>query len=100
MIYFTGAYALGMFLGVDLNKKLSWLKKYKFQIALLGLISSAVLIYFYINDIDYFGIVSLKETVFYIQKISFAIVFILLFYYFLYKYECADRYIFSSNSKG
>ena len=79
MIYFTGAYALGMFLGVDLNKKLSWLKKYKNLFGLMGLISSVFLFYFYINDIDYLGIVSLKETVFYIQKISFAIVFILLF---------------------
>ena len=79
MIYFTGAYALGMFLGVDLNKKLSWLKKYKNLFGLMGLISSAFLFYFYINEIDYLGIVSLKETVFYIQKISFAIVFILLF---------------------
>ena len=79
MIYFTGAYALGMFLGVDLNKKLSWLKKYKNLFGLMGLISSAFLFYFYINDIDYLGIVSLKETVFYIQKICFAVVFILLF---------------------
>ena len=79
MIYFSGAYALGMFLGVDLNKKLSWLKKYKNLFGLMGLISSAFLFYFYINDIDYLGIVSLKETVFYLQKICFAIVFILLF---------------------
>ena len=79
MIYFTGAYALGMFLGVDLNKKLSWLNKYTFQMALLGLICSAVLIYLFIHDIDNLGQVSLKETVFYVQKISFAFVFILLF---------------------
>ena len=79
MIYFTGAYALGMYLGIDLNKKLSWLNKYKFVFVLMGLISSSFLFYFYINDIDSLGMVSLKETVFYIQKISFAIVFILLF---------------------
>ncbi len=79
MIYFTGAYALGMFLGVDLNEKLSWLKKYKFLFGLLALISSVVLFYFYIKDVDKLGMVSLMETVFYIQKISFAFVFILLF---------------------
>ena len=79
IIYFTGAYAFGMYLGEDLNDKLKWLKTYQFQITLLGYISSAWLFYLYIYDLDAVGMLSLKETVFYIQKISFAIIFILWF---------------------
>lgn len=79
MMYFTGAYALGMSLGSDLNEKLRLMKVYKRPILLLVLISTLVLFYFYKNQIDKIGGVSLKETVFYIQKIGFAFVFILMF---------------------
>lgn len=79
IIYFTGAYAFGMYLGEDLNHKLKRLKTYQFQIVLLGFMSSACLFYLYNYDLDAFGMLTLKETVFYIQKISFAIIFILWF---------------------
>ncbi len=79
MIYFTGAYALGMFLGADLNKNLILLKKYRRQFILIAIISTVCLFYLYIFDIDLISIISLKETVFYVQKISFAFLIILMF---------------------
>lgn len=79
MVYFTGGYAFGMFLGTDINKKMDWLNKNFLLLLIIGLVSSACLFYFYINEIDKMGIVSLKETAFYVQKLALTCLFILVF---------------------
>ena len=79
MLYFTGAYAVGMYLGSDLERKLQLIKKYKQVIVAAVVICTIVLFYFYDNKVDMVGKVSLKESVFYIQKIGLALVFIMLF---------------------
>lgn len=79
MLYFMGAYAFGMYLGTDLDEKLQLIKKYKKIIAGIAIISTAVLFYFYYNEIDMIGKVSLKESFFYIQKIGFALILLMLF---------------------
>lgn len=79
MLYFTGAYAFGMYLGKDLETKLQLVKKYSLYILTVVFICTIVLFYFYYNQIDLIGKVSLRELVFYIQKICFALIFIMLF---------------------
>ena len=79
MVYFLGSYALGMYLGADLNEKLHKIKTYKWPIILLGSISTVGLFFLYKNQIDRIGFVSLKETVFYVQKTCFAFLFLLMF---------------------
>jgi surface polysaccharide O-acyltransferase-like enzyme len=79
MIYFMGAYALGIYLGDDLNKKLSIINTYKGVFVLIALMSTVILFYFYKNKIDIIGTVSLREMAFYIQKICFAFIIILMF---------------------
>lgn len=79
MIYFMGAYAVGMYLGADLEAKLGSLKKHKNVIMATSVLATVVLFYLYVNDIDMYGKVSLKETFFYIQKIGFSIIFIMMF---------------------
>lgn len=78
MIYFMGSYALGMYLGVDLNEKLNKIRAYIWPIVLLATVSTMCLFYLYKNQMDMIGIVSLKETAFYIQKTCFAVILILM----------------------
>ncbi len=79
MLYFTGAYAFGMYIGSDLDEKLRVIMKFKEVIITTAIISTAVLFYFYYNEIDMIGNVSLKESFFYIQKIGFALIFMMFF---------------------
>jgi surface polysaccharide O-acyltransferase-like enzyme len=79
MIYFMGSYALGMYLGVDLNVKLNKIRTYKWSIVLMATMSTMCLFYLYKNQMDMVGIVSLKELAFYIQKTCFAFILILMF---------------------
>ncbi len=79
MLYFIGAYAVGMYLGSDLESKLQLIKRYKYAIITAVVICTIILCYFYANKIDMMGKVSLRESVFYIQKIGLALVFIMLF---------------------
>lgn len=79
MIFFTGAYAIGMYIGTDLEAKLVFLKKYRGVIFGISVLATLVLFYLYMNDINMYGKVSLRETFFYIQKICFSIIFIMMF---------------------
>jgi hypothetical protein len=80
LVYFTGAYSLGMFLGSHLNKNLVLIKTNKVLILIIAIMSTIGLFYLYIGHINVLGNVNIKETVFYIQKICFAFLFILFFY--------------------
>lgn len=78
MIYFTGAYAVGMYFGADLENRLGWVRKNLYLLIGVAAVATGVLSYLYIQDIDMIGIVSLKETAFYVQKICLTGVFIIL----------------------
>lgn len=79
MLYFTGAYAFGMYLGRDLESKLYIIKTYFWAIITLVFLCTAILFYLYWNQTDMVGKVSLRESVFYIQKIGLALICIILF---------------------
>ncbi|MEL7003501.1 MAG: acyltransferase [Bacteroidota bacterium] len=79
MIYFTGAYTVGMYLGTDLDNKLSWVKKQSIPLLILSVLATGVLFYLYLQDIDMYGFISLKETAFYVQKICLSGIFIVMF---------------------
>ena len=77
MIYFTGAYALGIYLGKDLEYGFKQIAVFKTYIIIVAVLSTLVLFYLYINNLNLVGSVSLKESVFYIQKIAFALLIML-----------------------
>ncbi|MCR8668826.1 acyltransferase [Aestuariibaculum sp. M13] len=85
MLYFTGAYAFGMWLGSDINETLGKFKAYKFQILAIAILSTLSLFYLYNNQLDYFGKVSLKESLFYVQKLCFTVLILLVFKKFEYR---------------
>ena len=78
VIYFMGAYALGMYLGTDLEAKFQSIKKCKTAIVVTAVASTGLLFYLYIVKMDMVGAISVRESVFYIQKIAFAIIFMML----------------------
>ncbi|TVZ59914.1 fucose 4-O-acetylase-like acetyltransferase [Flavobacteriaceae bacterium MAR_2010_105] len=72
MIYFTGAYALGMFIGSYLDETMDWMKRHRLFLWICIVITSGLLYYFYKAQIDLLGFISLRESLFYIQKLGLA----------------------------
>jgi peptidoglycan/LPS O-acetylase OafA/YrhL len=81
LVYFTGAYSFGMFLGNNLNEKLTYISKHKTLLIGIAILSTVCLFYLYIQEFDMIGTVNIKETIFYIQKTCFALLFIIFFYH-------------------
>ncbi len=79
MIYFTGAYAAGIYFGANPDGRFEWVRKNMLLFIIVALISSVALIYFEIKDIDKMGQWSLRSTLFYIQKMSLSGIFIVMF---------------------
>ncbi len=72
VIYFMGAYALGMLAGRDYQRWLGWVEAHLALLAGVVVISSAVLAGLLFGEIEFAGPVSLQESVFYIQKLAAA----------------------------
>ena len=79
MIYFTGAYAGGMYLASNLEENLQWINNYKWVLLFVVIVSSAGLLYAVFHKIDRFGFFSLMSTLYYMQKMAAAFLVILLF---------------------
>ncbi len=79
MIYFTGAYAAGMFIADGMEKRLEWIRQKKLLFIGIAIISTAGLLYVVLNSIDRFGFFSVKSTLYYIQKIALSGLVLLLF---------------------
>lgn len=78
VIYFAGAYALGMYWGKDTETKMLRLEKYRLHILIAGILASILLAYCYVNGINRVGFVFIRESLFYIQKICFSVIILLL----------------------
>jgi surface polysaccharide O-acyltransferase-like enzyme len=79
MIYFTGAYAAGIYFGTNTEKRFSWVKKNFLVFVLIALLSSAALLYFELKEINKFGPWSLMSTLYYVQKMTLSGIFIVMF---------------------
>lgn len=71
-IYFLGAYALGIWLGTDLDRYMNWIKSNMPLFLVVSIVSTGILFYLFIADVNMVGMISLQETFFYIQKIALA----------------------------
>jgi surface polysaccharide O-acyltransferase-like enzyme len=74
-----GAYAAGLYLGTDPEKRFSWVKKNLSVFVIIAMLSSVALIYCEIKEFNKFGNWSLMSTLYYIQKMSLSGIFIVLF---------------------
>ena len=79
MIYFTGAYAAGMFIADNIEKRLAWVRQNKWLFISITAVSSAALVYVMINSIDRISFFSIKSTLYYLQKIAFSGLVLLFF---------------------
>ena len=72
VVYFAGAYTVGIYLGNHLEPRLDQIAKYRRYLAAAAVLSSASLVVLQVMEINRFGSFSLQESIFYVQKISLA----------------------------
>jgi surface polysaccharide O-acyltransferase-like enzyme len=72
VIYFAGAYTIGIFAGYRLQDSHAFVERYKFVFVALAISASAAIVVLQFNGIDRFGSFSVLETLYYIQKLSIA----------------------------
>jgi len=81
LIYFTGAYALGMYMGLDMEKNLKWIKDH-IKLMMSITVGCTVILFLLTKNEDnnmIIGVTSLLESVHYIHKICLAGLFMLFF---------------------
>ena len=79
MIYFTGAYAAGMFIADNMEKRLAWIRQNKWLFIGIAIISTSALAYVMIYSIDRISFLSIKSSLYYIQKIALSALALLFF---------------------
>ncbi|HSY61969.1 MAG TPA: acyltransferase [Cytophaga sp.] len=79
IIYFSGAYVLGMYWGANLEENINWLKDQLIYILVCAVVSTSVLYCLHYYDIDKMAEIHVQDSVYYIQKICLAIIAIIFF---------------------
>jgi surface polysaccharide O-acyltransferase-like enzyme len=77
VIYFAGAYTVGISLGNQLESGLDRISAYRGLLIAVIVASSAILVGLQYADINRFGTFSLQESLFYVQKVCMALVVLL-----------------------
>ena len=72
LLYFAGAYTVGVSLGNRLEPLLDRIAAYRNHLIAAAVLSSAVLVELQLAQVNRFGSYSLQETFFYLQKLSLA----------------------------
>lgn len=72
VLYFTGPYVLGLMIGADLDRWMAGLRRNALALAALAAIATAALYPLYFSGVDFAGPVSIRESLFYIQKLALA----------------------------
>ncbi len=70
--HFVGIYALGLYLGEDYQRTRQLLTRWRSSIWIVAVITSIILFYLYESNFEFLGSVSLRESLFYIQRIAIA----------------------------
>jgi surface polysaccharide O-acyltransferase-like enzyme len=72
VVYFTGAYTVGVYLGNHLESLLDRIAAYRKFLVAAAVLVSVLLVVLQFAEINRFGSYSLQESLFYVQKISLA----------------------------
>ncbi len=72
VIYFAGAYTIGIFVGYRLDESHAFVNKHKAVFVALAISASVAIIVLQFSGIDRFGSFSLLESLYYVQKLSIA----------------------------
>lgn len=77
LIYFTGAYTIGLYLGQNLEARLDFVARWHRPLLALAIATTLTLAALQFAGINRFGGFSLQESLFYVQKISLAAIVLL-----------------------
>jgi membrane-bound acyltransferase YfiQ involved in biofilm formation len=77
VIYFSGAYTVGIYLGNSLETRLDYLANCRRLLLVGTVITSALITALQLNDINRFGGFSLQESLYYVQKLCIAALILL-----------------------
>lgn len=77
LIYFTGAYTLGIYLGDKLELRLDFVASYLKPLFAMAVLTSIVIAILQFVGINRFGFFSLQESLFYVQKLCIAAIVLL-----------------------
>jgi peptidoglycan/LPS O-acetylase OafA/YrhL len=77
IVYFAGAYSIGLAVGLDLEAHLCWLKRRSIWLGLVAAAATVVLILLYAFERDLWHGVSLRESAFYAQRATIALLLLL-----------------------
>jgi peptidoglycan/LPS O-acetylase OafA/YrhL len=70
LVYFTGAYTAGVFLGQDIEKKLAWINnRWRLLLAIIAVTTIAI-VYMQWAGFEFIGPVSILESTYYVQKLA------------------------------
>lgn len=72
VLYFVGPYVLGLIIGSDLRRWVARMRRHVFLLAAVAAVTTAALFPLYLSGFDFAGPVSIRESLFYIQKLSLA----------------------------
>lgn len=74
VIYFLGAYALGILAGSNYDRWLGWVERHLRLLGAAAAVLTMLIAWMYQADVRYVGPVSIRETAFYVQKLAIAAV--------------------------
>lgn len=77
LIYFTGAYTLGIYLGEKLEERLDYIATQLKPLLVVAVLTSVLIAVLMFAGINRFGFFSLQESLFYVQKLCIAAVILL-----------------------
>jgi len=77
LIYFTGAYTLGLYLGEKLEARLDFIARHLKALLAVAVLTSVLIAALMFSGINRFGFFSLQESIFYVQKLCIAAVILL-----------------------
>lgn len=77
IVYFAGAYAIGIAVGLDLEARLAWLRQRATWLGLVAATATIALVLLYVLERDAWHGVSLRESAFYLQRATIALLLLL-----------------------
>lgn len=79
VIYFAGAYVIGMFIGTQLDVIMAFTERYRMALSGFALLMTVTLIYLKSQPIFTIGITTPEESLFFLQKISLSVLVLYVF---------------------
>lgn len=70
IIYFGGAYVLGLMIGLDLDRWLNFFARWQEALLVTVLITTTLIVYLYLSNIRFIGALDVRESAFYVQKLA------------------------------